>query len=87
MTGNAGAWMPLACWGLVLFGVAGTFLAGRGVCWGWLLLAALQPLWISYAVATGQYGFIVGAVAYGAAQMNGFVRSLRVRRKGRSRER
>lgn len=87
MTGNAGAWMSLACWGLVLFGVAGTFLAGRGVSWGWLLLASLQPLWISYAVLTGQYGFIVGAVAYGAAQMNGFLRSRRVGRTGRSRGR
>lgn len=66
-----------SCWVLVAAGVLGTFLASRGVSWGWLLLVGLQPLWISYAIATGQYGFILGALAYGGAQLNGFVRTRR----------
>lgn len=67
--------LSAACWLLVGAGITGTFLAGRGIAWGWLLLVGLQPLWISYAIATGQYGFIFGALAYGGAQMSGFLRS------------
>ena len=52
-------------------------LAGRGVPWGWLLLVSLQPLWIAYAVTTEQYGIAIGSLAYGASQLNGFLRSRR----------
>ena len=65
------------CWALVFGGVVGTLLAGRGSSWGWLLLVSLQPLWITYAMATEQYGFIFGSVAYGFGQLNGFLRSRR----------
>ena len=66
--------LTLACWFLILAGIAGTALAGRGVSWGWLILFGLQPLWIAYALVTGQHGFIPGALLCGIAQLNGFVR-------------
>ena len=42
-----------------------------------LLLLCLQPMWIAFAISTEQYGFVVGSVAYGLGQLNGFLRSRR----------
>jgi hypothetical protein len=64
----------IVCWTLVAGGVTGTFLAGAGVRCGWLILLGLQPVWIAYALMTGQYGFMLGSVAYAGAQMNGYLR-------------
>lgn len=72
------------CWLMVLVGIGGTLLAGQGNSWGWLVLLGTQPLWVAYAVATSQYGFVVSAIAYGVAQLNGFVRSHRLQKSGRS---
>lgn len=57
-----------AWWSYVLtaVGVAGLYLAGRRHWAGWAIGLAAQVLWISYALHTRQYGFIVSAVAYGA---------------------
>jgi len=63
------------CWALVVGGVAGTSLAGAGARGGWLLLLGLQPIWIAYALVTGQIGFVLGSVAYAGAQMNGYLRA------------
>lgn len=62
------------CWLLVAGGVTGTFLAGTGRRLGWLILLGMQPLWIAYAIVTGQYGFVPGSLAYAAAQFNGYLR-------------
>jgi hypothetical protein len=51
-------------WLLAVIGVAGIFLVGRKTIWGWLVLCVNECLWIFYALATKQYGFIVMAVAY-----------------------
>jgi hypothetical protein len=64
----------ISCWGLVVGGVTGTFLAGAGMRCGWLILLGLQPLWIAYALVTGQHGFMLGSVAYAGAQLNGYLR-------------
>jgi hypothetical protein len=69
--------LRLACWGLVVGGVAGMFLAGAGCRWGWLLLLGLQPVWIAYALVTAQHGFVLGSLAYAGAQLNGFLRASR----------
>jgi|GEM_PF-4546021 len=66
--------LRLTCWALVGAGVAGTFLAGAGYRSGWLILLGLQPIWIAYALITDQYGFVPGSIAYGVAQLNGFLR-------------
>jgi hypothetical protein len=52
-------------WILTAVGVTGLYLAGRKVWWAWLIGLGAQVLWIAYALATVQYGFLVSAVAYG----------------------
>lgn len=50
---------------LAAIGVMGIYLAGRKSYWGWALGLGAQVLWVAYAVATAQWGFILSAVAYG----------------------
>jgi hypothetical protein len=71
----SGGALSVVCWLLVTAGVAGTFLAGRGSARGWLLLVMLQPVWVVYAIATDQHGFVIGALASCAAQLTGYARS------------
>ena len=54
-----------ASWVLTLFGVSSLWMAGAGRWWAWGLCIINECLWIWYAIATHQYGFIVGAIAYG----------------------
>ena len=53
-------------WTLAAIGVAGLFLAGSNRKAGWAIGFGVQALWIAYAVATRQWGFIASAIAYGA---------------------
>jgi hypothetical protein len=52
-------------WLLTAVGVTGLYLAGRKSKVGWAVGFGAQALWIAYAVATRQWGFIVSACAYG----------------------
>lgn len=54
-------------WSFVLaaVGILGLLLAGSRRKIGWALGFSAQLLWILYAVATEQYGFIISAIAYG----------------------
>ncbi|MFI9824426.1 hypothetical protein ACIHFC_28840 [Streptomyces sp. NPDC052013] len=52
-------------WLLTAFGVTGLYFAGRKRALGWAIGLGAQVLWISYALSTRQYGFLVSAVAYG----------------------
>jgi nicotinamide riboside transporter PnuC len=54
-------------WSVLLtsVGVLGIWLAGQRNYWGWALGVGAQALWIAYAVATEQWGFIASALAYG----------------------
>lgn len=70
-----GSVLHATCWLLVGGGVTGTFLAGAGKRSGWLVLLGMQPVWIAYAVVTGQYGFVAGSLAYAGGQLNGYVRA------------
>ena len=47
-------------WAWVLTGiqVLALWAAGEKRSWGWLLGASVQPVWITYAIFTGQLGFI-----------------------------
>jgi hypothetical protein len=65
---------PLWSYGLAAIGIAGIWLAGRDKSVGWALGLFAQFLWVAYALATGQYGFIVSAVAYGAVYGRNWVR-------------
>jgi len=51
-------------WLLALIGVTGIFLVGKKKNWAWLVLCCNELIWIVYALATKQYGFIVMATAY-----------------------
>jgi hypothetical protein len=60
-------------WVLAAIGVTGIFLVGRKTIWGWLILCLNECLWIAYALATKQYGFIVAAIAYGIVYVKSFI--------------
>lgn len=51
-------------WGLSVIGVAGLLLAGNKKKVGWSLGIGVQALWMTYAIVTHQYGFILGASVY-----------------------
>ena len=51
---------------LAAVGILGLVLAGRRKAVGWAIGLGAQALWIAYALATHQFGFIVSALAYGA---------------------
>jgi nicotinamide riboside transporter PnuC len=60
-------------WALALVGVLGIFLVGRKTIWGWPILFINECLWIVYALTTNQYGFILGAIAYGIVYVKAFM--------------
>lgn len=57
-------------WGLCLLGSAGLVVVGRKYWWGWLVLLANEILWVVYGWMTGQYGFILAAIIYGAVYLH-----------------
>jgi nicotinamide riboside transporter PnuC len=62
-------------WSYVLaaIGVTGIFFVGRKTIWGWLVLCINEVIWIAYALATKQYGFIIMAVAYTAVYIKSYM--------------
>lgn len=53
-------------WLLTAVGVTGLYFAGQRRAWAWLIGLGAQVLWVAYAIATEQWGFLVSAGAYGA---------------------
>ena len=51
-------------WALTLIGVSGFWLAGRKVWWAWYVNIANQALWVAYALASRQWGFLLGVPIY-----------------------
>lgn len=53
-------------WSILLaaVGILGLLLAGSKRKVGWAIGFGAQALWIVFAVVTGQYGFILSALAY-----------------------
>jgi len=58
---------------LAVIGVTGIFFVGRKTIWGWLVLLVNEGIWIAYALATKQYGFILMATAYSAVYIRSFI--------------
>ena len=58
---------------LAVIGVSGIFLVGRKTIWGWLILCVNECIWIAYALATKQYGFIIMAVAYASVYVKSYI--------------
>lgn len=56
-------------WLLSITGAASFYLAGRKLWWAWWVSVAMQGLWLAYAVATRQYGFLVGVFLYGGVYL------------------
>lgn len=61
-------------WSYVLtaVGIVGLYLAGRKSPWGWAVGIGAQALWLAYAIATQQWGFLVSCFAYGAVYVRNF---------------
>ena len=53
-------------WTLTAVGLTCFVLAGRKVWWAWYVGIAGQALWLAYSLATAQWGFLAGVVAYTA---------------------
>lgn len=57
---------------LTAVGVFGLWLAGRKNPLGWAVGFLAQGLWATYAVVTGQWGFLVSAFAYSLVYSRNF---------------
>ena len=66
--------MMYAAWSWILtaVGVTGLYFAGRHRRIGWAIGIAAQVLWVAYALATDQHGFLVSAAAYGWVYVKNF---------------
>lgn len=61
-------------WVLTAVGVFGLYLAGRKSKAGWAVGFSAQGLWVAYAIATKQWGFIFSALAYGSVYARNWLR-------------
>lgn len=61
-------------WMLTAVGVTGLYFAGQRRPWAWLIGLGAQVLWVAYAVATTQWGFIASAFAYGGVYLNNHIK-------------
>jgi len=68
-------------WRLTGISVVGLWGTAGGRRWGWALNLAGQPLWLAYALATGQIGFAASAAAFSVV----FARNLLVAHRARQR--
>lgn len=66
---------------LSIIGITGIFIAGRKNMWGWFIGLSAQLLWIIFAIATAQYGFILSALAYGWVYGNNWLKWRREKRE------
>ena len=60
-------------WILAAIGVTGIYFVGKKTIWGWLVLLTNECIWVAYAIASKQYGFIVMATAYSAVYIKSFL--------------
>jgi len=64
---------------LAAVGIFGLWLSGRKDYRGWFVGFGAQILWITYALVTVQYGFILSAIAYGAIYFHNGLKWIRAR--------
>lgn len=55
---------PFWSYALAVLGVSGLFIAANRPKVGWWFNIVAQVVWLAYAVATRQWGFLLTAVAY-----------------------
>lgn len=63
-------------WAWILTGlqVIALWAAGRRRWWAWLLGGGVQPVWIVYAILTGQLGFVLGCVVSAVVQLRNYLK-------------
>jgi Nicotinamide mononucleotide transporter len=61
-------------WVLSIIGVTGLYLAGSGKRSGWAVGVGVQVLWITYAIVSKQWGFIIASLAYGGVNIRNWIR-------------
>jgi len=61
-------------WALAMMSAAGLLIAGDRRRSGWLVGIAVQPFWIAYAIASGQWGFLGGAALFGFVNLRNWLR-------------
>jgi hypothetical protein len=47
-------------------GVIGLYFVGSFKVWAWIYLLMVEILWIVFAIATKEYGFILSSIGYSA---------------------
>lgn len=59
--------IPVWLWSYLLtaIGVFGLYIASKKYAWGFLVGLGAQVLWVAYALATEQHGFLISAGLYG----------------------
>jgi uncharacterized membrane protein len=55
---------------LSVIGMTALILIGRRRWYGWAIAFGNECLWVGFAIATRQYGFIVGAIFYGTINLH-----------------
>lgn len=58
---------------LTPLGLIGMYLSGRKLKVGWLFGLFTQTVWITYAVATHQYPFIIGSLGYAGIYLKNYL--------------
>ena len=51
-------------WIVTIIGLIGFYLAGERIWWAWYVNIANQILWAIFAIATQQWGFLLGIHLY-----------------------
>lgn len=51
-------------WGLAIIGISGVYLTTKKLYWGFVVGITVQILWITYALVSQQYGFILSALGF-----------------------
>lgn len=72
---------PYWSWALAAVGIAGLWIAAHRPRLGFAVNIAAQPLWITYAIATRQWGFLITAAAYGLVYVRLWRRANRLQRE------
>jgi hypothetical protein len=61
-------------WLLSAIGLTGLWLAGNRRTLGWQIGLAVQALWITYAIATRQWGFIAASIGYATVNARNLIK-------------
>lgn len=64
--------LAIGPWVLSAMGLYCTYLVTKKVSYSWLASAVLQVMWIAYAIATAQWGFIPGPVIFIGIAVHGW---------------